>query len=265
MPIAAPRGTQDILPPESRRWQWLEECFRHHGALYGYREMRTPIFESTELFARGVGEETDIVAKQMYSFQSRGGDALTLRPEGTAGVVRAMIQHNLLAQGGVQKICYFGPMFRYERPQKGRYRQLHQVGVEAFGSPGPAIDAETLAFASDFLAAVGISDARLELNSVGCPACRPRYRDALRNALAGARTGLCTDCTRRYDTNPLRVLDCKVESCRTVTRDVPVILDMLCAECRDHLRGVEAGLRALGVPFVINPHIVRGLDYYTHT
>ncbi|OPZ82143.1 MAG: Histidine--tRNA ligase [bacterium ADurb.Bin429] len=180
-------------------------------------------------------------------------------------MVRAVIQHNLLGQGGVRKVCYFGPMFRYERPQKGRYRQLHQVGVEAFGSPGPEIDAETLAFASDFLAAVGIGDARLELNSVGCPACRPRYRDALRNALAGARTGLCADCERRYDTNPLRILDCKVETCRELTRDVPVILDVLCDECKDHLRGVETGLRALDVPFIINPHIVRGLDYYTRT
>jgi histidyl-tRNA synthetase len=265
MGISAPRGTHDILPAESYRWQWLEATFRDYCGRYGYHEIRTPIFESTDLFKRGVGEETDIVTKQMYSFRSLGNDDLTLRPEGTAPAVRALIQNNLLAAGGVVKLYYYGPIFRYERPAKGRYRQFHQVGVEAFGSPGPEIDAETLAFASDFLQAVGITDARLELNSVGCPECRPLYRDALRNALSGARTALCADCTRRYDTNPLRILDCKVETCRDMTRDVPVILDVLCEGCKTHLRGVEEGLRALDVPFVINPHIVRGLDYYTRT
>ncbi|HEY3376143.1 MAG TPA: histidine--tRNA ligase [Armatimonadota bacterium] len=265
MPFTAPRGTQDILPADAVRWQWLEAQFRQSCALYGFGELRTPIFEATELFARGVGEETDIVAKQMYTFESRGGDSLTLRPEGTAPAVRAVIQHNLLAQGGVQKVYYLGPIFRYERPQKGRYRQFHQIGVEAFGAPGPQIDAEILAFASDFLAAIGITGATLELNSVGCPECRPRYRDALRNALGGARTELCTDCTRRYDLNPLRILDCKVERCREIASDVPVILDVLCDDCKTHLRGVEDGLRTLDVAYTINPHIVRGLDYYTRT
>lgn len=265
MPFTAPRGTQDILPAETRRWQWLEDTFRRFCARYGYGEIRTPIFETTELFARGVGEDTDIVAKQMYTFETRGGDALTLRPEGTAGTVRAAIQHNLFAQGGVQKLYYLGPIFRYERPQKGRYRQFHQIGVEAFGSPGPEIDAEVLAFASNLLAGVGLHDVSLELNSVGCPHCRPRYRDALRNALAGARTELCPDCERRYEANPLRILDCKVERCRELSRDIPVILDVLCEECLVHLHGVEVGLQALDVPYVINPHIVRGLDYYTRT
>jgi histidyl-tRNA synthetase len=243
----------------------LEATFRDYCGRYGYHEIRTPIFESTELFKRGVGEETDIVTKQMYSFRTLGDDDLTLRPEGTAPAVRALIQNNLLAAGGVVKLYYYGPIFRYERPAKGRYRQFHQVGVEAFGSPGPEIDAETLAFASEFLQAAGIADARLELNSVGCPECRPLYRDALRNALGGARTGFCTDCQRRYDTNPLRILDCKVETCRELTRDVPVILDVLCDGCKTHLQGVETGLRALDVPYVVNPHIVRGLDYYTRT
>lgn len=265
MPFTAPRGTQDILSADARRWQWLEATFRHWCALYGYGEIRTPIFETTDLFARGVGEDTDIVAKQMYTFESRGGDMLTLRPEGTASVVRAAIQHSLFTQGGVQKLFYYGPMFRYERPQKGRYRQFHQVGVEAFGSPGPEIDAELLAFASDFLGALGLSDATLELNSVGCPECRPKYRDALRNALGGARTELCPDCDRRYEANPLRILDCKVERCREVSKDVPVILDVLCDGCKEHLQGVERGLRLYGVPYVVNPHIVRGLDYYTRT
>ncbi len=264
MPLTAPRGTQDILPADARRWQWLEELFRRACARYGYGEIRTPIFEDTELFTRSVGEETDIVSKQMYSFTSRGGDSLTLRPEGTAPAVRAVVQHNLLAQGGMLKLHYSGPIFRYERPQKGRYRQFHQLGVEAFGSAGPQIDVEVLAFAADFLRTLGI-DAVLEMNSVGCPACRPRYRDALRNALSGARTTLCPDCTRRYDANPLRILDCKVEQCREMSRDVPVILDVLCDDCTTHLQGVETGLRAVGVGYIVNPHIVRGLDYYTRT
>lgn len=265
MPFTAPRGTQDLLPEETPRWQWLEARFRDFCALYNYHEIRTPIFETTELFARGVGEDTDIVAKQMYSFVSKGGDALTLRPEGTAGVVRAVIQHHMVAQGGVQKLYYIGPTFRYERPQKGRYRQFHQIGVEAFGSPGPEIDAEMLAFASEFLKAIGIQNATLELNSVGCPECRPLYRDALQTALAGSRSELCADCERRYDVSPLRILDCKVERCREIAKDVPVILDVLCDECKEHLRGVERGLQALGVSYVVNPHIVRGLDYYTRT
>jgi histidyl-tRNA synthetase len=179
--------------------------------------------------------------------------------------VRALIQHNLLAQGGVTKLYYLGPIFRYERPQRGRYRQFHQVGIEAYGSPGPDIDAEVLALAADFLDAAGIPGTTLELNSVGCPACRPRYRDALRTALAGARTDLCPDCERRFETNPLRILDCKIDTCRDHTRDVPVILDVLCNECHEHLAGVVAGLKRLGVAHVINPHIVRGLDYYTRT
>jgi len=265
MPFTAPRGTQDILPDDARRWRWVEERFRRFCTRYGYGEIRTPIFENTELFARGVGEETDIVSKQMYSFESRGGDPLTLRPEGTAPAVRALIQNHLLEQGGIRKLYYLGPIFRYERPQKGRYRQFHQLGVEVFGSAGPEIDAEVLVFGADFLQAIGIANVSLELNSVGCPQCRPRYRDALQNALAGARTELCPDCQRRYSANPLRILDCKVERCRELTREVPAMLDTLCTECKDHLRGVEAALQAQGVAYVINPHIVRGLDYYTRT
>lgn len=265
MPFSAPRGTQDILPDETRRWQWLESMFRDFCHRFGFAEIRTPIFETTDLFARGVGEDTDIVTKQMYSFESRGGDALTLRPEGTAPTVRAAIQHNLFAQANVQKLYYIGPIFRYERPQKGRYRQFHQIGVEALGSAGPEIDAEILAFASEFLNAIGVQEVSLELNSVGCPNCRPKYRDALRNALAGARTELCPDCDRRYDVNPLRILDCKVERCRELSRDVPVILDVLCDECKAHLQGVEHYLQTIGIPYVVNPHIVRGLDYYTRT
>ena len=265
MSFAAPRGTQDILPADVRRWQWLEETFRRLCARDGYQEIRTPIFESTELFSRGVGKDTDIVAKEMYSFTSRGGDALSLRPEGTASVVRAVIQHHLLAHGGIVKLYYYGPTFRYDRPQKGRYRQFHQVGIEAFGSLGPEIDAEIIAFGADLLEALGIRNATLELSSVGCPACRPRHREAMRNAFAGARAELCPDCQRRYETNPLRILDCKVERCRELTAAAPMMLDFLCDECREHLRGVEECARALGVAYTIDPKIVRGLDYYTRT
>lgn len=265
MPYTAPKGTQDILPAEAKRWQWLEDSFRHICTCYGYAEIRTPIFEDTALFSRSVGEETDIVSKQMYSFTSRGGDALTLRPEGTASVVRALIQHNLLAQQSLQKLYYMGPIFRYERPQKGRYRQFHQIGAEVFGSEGPEIDAEILALAAGFLNKIGISGTTLELNSVGCPACRPQYREALRVALATVQGELCGDCQRRYDTNPLRILDCKVPRCAELTVNAPVILDVICDECRSHLQGVEDGLATMGVAYQLNPHIVRGLDYYTRT
>jgi len=265
MPFKRPKGTQDLLPADTPRWQWLEDIFRRRCALYGYQEIRTPIFEQTALFTRSVGEETDIVSKQMYSFESKGHDKLTLRPEGTAPTVRAVIENELLRQGGIVKLYYLGPSFRYERPQSGRYRQFHQVGLEAFGAPGPDIDAEVLSFGAEFLRELGITNTTLELNSVGCPECRPRYRDALRNALAGARTELCADCTRRYDANPLRILDCKVVTCREIASGVPVMLDVLCEPCKSHLLGVEDGLRALGVEYVVNPHIVRGLDYYTRT
>jgi len=265
MPFTRPKGTQDLLPADTPRWQWLEAIFRRRCALYGYQEIRTPIFENTGLFTRSVGEDTDIVSKQMYSFESKGHDQLTLRPEGTAPTVRAVVENKLLQQGGVVKLYYMGPIFRYERPQSGRYRQFHQVGVEALGAADPEIDAEILAFASQFLRDLGITSTTLEMNSVGCPECRPRYRDALRNALSGARTELCADCNRRYESNPLRILDCKVETCRKISADVPVMLDVLCDACKTHLQGVEDNLRALGVDYVINPHIVRGLDYYTRT
>jgi len=265
MSFSKPEGTNDFLPAVTPRWQWLEASFRRQCACAGYGEIRTPIFEDTELFTRGVGDDTDIVTKQMYSFTTRGHDHITLRPEGTASVVRALIQHNLLEQGGVQKLYYYGPTFRYERVQSGRYRQFHQLGVEVFAASGPDIDAEVLAFAADFLVSIGLQDAALELNSVGCPECRPRYREALRDALSGTRTDLCNDCQRRYETNPLRILDCKVQSCRALTQEAPVLLDLLCAPCLEHFRGVLAGLQALDVAYSVNPHIVRGLDYYTRT
>ncbi|MEI6520580.1 MAG: histidine--tRNA ligase [bacterium] len=264
MSFKAPRGTQDILPGVTEKWQKLEKIFSDFAKKYGYNEIRTPIFESTDLFQRGVGEETDIVSKQMYSFESRGGEGLTLRPEGTAPTVRAVIQNNLISQGGITKLYYMGPIFRYERPQKGRYRQFHQVGAEAFGSTGPLIDAELLEFASNFLNELGIRY-KLELNSVGCSECRPVYRANLRDFLKSKLPELCDDCARRYETNPLRILDCKVESCINSVKDAPYITESLCNDCSEHFIGLKQYLSVLKVPYVLNPKIVRGLDYYTKT
>ncbi len=265
MPFKAPRGTQDILPGITEKWQKLEDIFSDFCRKYCYNEIRTPIFESTDLFQRGVGEETDIVSKQMYSFESRGGEDLTLRPEGTAPTVRAVIQNNMVTQGGITKLFYMGPIFRYERPQKGRFRQFHQVGAEAFGSAGPLIDAELLEFASDFLNKLGVKY-RLELNSVGCPECRPVYRLKLIDFLQEKLPDLCEDCQRRFEVNPLRILDCKNETCKKSVENAPVIIDSLCSECSDHFIGLQSYLKNdLNVEFYLNPKIVRGLDYYTKT
>ncbi len=264
MPFKAPRGTQDILPDVIAKWQKLEELFSDFCKTYGYNEIRTPIFESTDLFQRGVGEETDIVSKQMYTFASRGDESLTLRPEGTAPAVRAVIQNNLVQQGRVTKLFYSGPIFRYERPQKGRYRQFHQVGAEAFGSAGPLIDAELLDFASKFLDRLGIIY-KLELNSVGCPECRPQYKKSLCDFLGDKISVLCDDCNRRFETNPLRILDCKVDSCKDAVKNVPIILDTLCNSCSTHFSELQRYLEILQVKYIINPKIVRGLDYYTKT
>jgi histidyl-tRNA synthetase len=265
MPYSAPRGTQDILPAESARWQQLEHRFRALCALYGYREIRTPAFEEMALFARAVGEETDIVSKEMYVFEDRGGRKLALRPEGTAPVVRAYLQHRLYGRPGAQKLYYIAPIFRYERPQAGRYRQHHQVGVEAIGAPGPDLDAEAIALWRHLLDALGISGGRLEINSVGCPQCRPRYRRLLQEALRPARAELCEVCQGRFERNPMRILDDKNEHCRELTANAPRILDHLCAACRGHFEGLQQHLARLGLEYHVNPRIVRGLDYYTRT
>ena len=265
MRYAAPRGTQDILPEDAPRWQRLEGCFRDLCALYGYREIRTPVFEEMALFARAVGEETDIVAKEMYVFEDRGGRAMALRPEGTAPVVRAYVQHKLHGRPGAQKLYYIAPIFRYERPQAGRYRQHHQVGVEAIGTPGPDVDAEVIALGRHLLDALGIAGGRLEINSVGCPECRPVYRRALQDALRPILAELCEVCQVRFDRNPMRILDDKNERCRELTRDAPSILDHLCEACRAHFDGLQAHLKDLGLDYTANPRIVRGLDYYTRT
>jgi histidyl-tRNA synthetase len=265
MRYSAPRGTQDVLPEDASRWQRLEACFRDLCARYAYREIRTPVFEEMGLFARAVGEQTDIVAKEMYVFEDRGGRAMALRPEGTAPVVRAYLQHKLYGLPGAQKLYYIAPIFRYERPQAGRYRQHHQVGVEAIGAPGPDVDAEVIALGRELLDGLGISGGRLEINSVGCPECRPRYRRVLQDALRPVLGELCEVCQVRFERNPMRILDDKSERCRELTRDAPAILDHLCDGCKTHFAGLRSALAELGLQYEVNQRIVRGLDYYTRT
>ena len=261
----APRGTRDILPSEAERWRRVEEKARELCRLYRYGEIRTPLFEHTELFTRSVGEETDLVSKEMYTFEDRGKRRLTLRPESTASVVRAYLEHNLHAVPQPVKLYYIGPMFRYDRPQAGRYRQFHQFGVEAFGSNHPALDGEIIDLAHQLYLQLGLKDVALEVNSVGCRECRPPYRERLKEFFGGKMEGLCDDCRHRYGTNTLRILDCKEEECRSHFHDVPTLADNLCPECHGHFSSLKEELQNLKVPFAVNPFLVRGLDYYTKT
>jgi histidyl-tRNA synthetase len=261
------RGTHDILPDEACRWQFIEATTRRIFSLYGFREIRTPIIESTELFARSVGESTDIVSKEMYSF-GRGDESMTLRPENTASVVRAVVEHSLhrnIAAGYPERFYYIGPMFRHERPQKGRQRQFHQIGVEVLGSPEPLADAETMQMVDHFLNALGVNDHKLLISSVGDDECRPRFRKELRAWLEPRLGKLCSDCNRRYRDNPLRVLDCKVVDDRRLLEDAPSIIDMLCSGCGDHFERVKQALGSYGIAYGIEPRLVRGLDYYNRT
>jgi histidyl-tRNA synthetase len=263
--IQAVRGTRDILPDEVASWHAIEAAARELFARYGYREIRTPVFEQTELFARGIGAETDIVSKEMYTFADRDGGSLTLRPEATAGIVRAVIEHNLANTDPALKLYALGAMFRRERPQKGRYRQFHQVDVEAFGFTSPTIDAEVIELALAYLDACGVSRHELVLNSVGDRNCRPAYVQALKEALRDRASSLCGDCQRRAETNPLRVLDCKVAQDQPVIDTLPKITDHLCAECRVHFAEVRRQLQLLGIPYRLSHRLVRGLDYYVRT
>ncbi len=264
-PIRSVKGTRDLLPPETGLWQRVEDEARSVFAVYNFREIRTPVLEPTALFARGVGEETDIVTKEMYTFADRDHESLTLRPEATAGVVRAAIEHSLYNLGGIQRLFYIGPMFRRDRPQKGRYRQFYQIGAEALGSEHPLVDVEVLEMLTVFLSRVGLENVTLLLNSVGCHLCRPEYLRILRRALEPIRFQLCADCQRRADTNPLRVLDCKVPEDQALIDQLPTILEHLGPECRQHFDRVTAELTDRGIPFTIMPRLVRGLDYYTRT
>ena len=260
-----PRGTNDILPGEVERWQHLEKVLHTVANLYGFKEIRTPVFEHTELFQRGVGETTDIVEKEMYTFTDKGGRSLTLRPEATASTVRAFVEHKLYAGPLPAKLYYIGPMFRYDRPQAGRFRQFHQFGVEVFGSRHPGVDAEVIAMAMDLYDRLGLTNLTVELNSVGCPVCRPRHRQALQAFLAPGREKLCKTCQGRLERNPLRILDCKSELCRALLEGAPTITETLCPDCGRHFLQVQEYLAALGIDFRLEPRLVRGLDYYTQT
>ncbi len=262
--ITAPRGTQDILPPQSARWQALESQIHGLARRFGYGEVRTPMFESTELFVRGVGEATDIVEKEMYTFTDKGDRSITLRPEWTAPVMRAALEHNLFAQGP-QRLYYIGPIFRYERPQKGRFRQAHQFGVECIGFAGPEADLEVISLAWELVRSNAIDDAVLNINSIGDDVCRPRYREALLAHFRPHLASLSAESQRRLERNPLRLLDSKDPHDRPYVDSAPTFESVLCDACREHFDALKAYLIAIGIPFVVNPRIVRGLDYYTRT
>ena len=263
--INIPKGTKDVLPSQSYKWQFVEDCARRTAAQFNIREVRTPVFEHTELFARGVGDTTDIVNKEMYTFLDKGNRSVTLKPEGTAGVARMFIENGLASSPLPMKSFYLTSCYRYERPQAGRLREFHQFGVEVYGSPSPAADAEVIFAASSFLDKLGIKDTRLEINSIGCKTCRADYNAALREYFKPHLDQMCETCRSRFDKNPLRMLDCKEEGCKKIAAGAPSILDHLCPNCKAHFEGVKALIDAQGIKYVVNPNIVRGLDYYTRT
>lgn len=265
MKISAPKGTRDILPAEVARWRHAEQVFAQVCALHGYEEIRIPTFEATELFQRGVGDTTDIVQKEMYTFEDKGGRSMTLRPEGTAGVVRCYIENGMGSLPSPVRLFYNITAFRYENVQKGRYREFRQLGAEAFGSTGPLVDAELIGMLALFFERVGIRDAALHINSIGCPVCRSAYNEKLRAYFEPHIGGMCEDCRGRISRNPLRILDCKVEHDHALAADAPRLLDHLCPDCRAHFDGLRRGLDAQGIGYTIDSGIVRGLDYYTRT
>lgn len=265
MLTSRPRGTSDIMPNEVKKWQYLERVFRDLCREYGYSEIRTPVFEHTELFERGVGGTTDIVEKEMYTFTDRGRRSITLRPEGTASAARAYLEERLYAGPQPVKLFYEGPMFRYDRPQAGRYRQFHQFGVEVFGSNDPAVDAEIMIMTMDFYRRLGLRGVELQVNSVGCPRCRSDLRKELEEYFKPYLKQICSDCRRRLSRNPLRIFDCKNEKCSVITKEAPTILECLCGECAVHFETVQRYLDLIGQEYKINPWLVRGLDYYTNT
>ena len=263
--LRAVKGTRDLLPPDTAVWNRVERIAREVFRAYHYEEIRTPIFEETQLFARGVGAETDIVSKEMYTFEDRDGSSLTLRPENTASVIRAYIEHRLDQKPGLLKLYYMGPMFRRERPQKGRFRQFFQIGAEAIGSESPFVDAEVIEMVSELLTRCGLTGFQLVINSVGCSNCRPKFVAKLREALQPLAASLCQDCQRRTETNPLRVLDCKIPEDQPIIGTLPSILDHLCEVCAPHFQAVQNYLRDREIPYEIKPRLVRGLDYYMRT
>lgn len=263
--MIAPKGTKDVLPSEIGNWRFVEDKIRDLCSRFGYAEMRTPVFEYTEVFERGVGDTTDVVQKEMYTFLDKGGRSITLRPEGTAPFVRSFIENHLYAGPQPTKLFYITSCYRYEKPQAGRLREFHQFGIETFGAAGPAIDAEVISLASELFRELGVKGLQLYINSIGCPECRAKYNDALRNYFEQRKGELCSACLERLDKNPLRILDCKSPDCQKIAEGAPVILDYLCGECEEHFTALQDYLSAMGIEFKINPNIVRGLDYYTKT
>lgn len=262
---SAIKGTKDILPREAREWQKVEAIAKQIFELYGYREIRTPVFEATELFEKGTGETSDIVIKEMYTFTDKGGRSLTLRPEYTPSVVRAIIENRLYLQPDPLRFYYIGPMFRYDKPQKGRYRQFHQIDIEVFGEQDPAVDAEIVEMADFLLKQLNVTETEILVNSVGCKVCRPAYIEDLRRHAEKVKSLLCPDCQRKTETNPLRIFDCKVEVCREQAESFPQIIDYLCPECKEHFRQFCSYLGLYGLSFKVEPKLVRGIDYYTKT
>jgi len=263
--FTAIKGFKDILPEQAPLWRRLEIAARDVARRYNFQELRPPVAEKTEIFARGIGQATDIVEKEMYTFVDKGGDKITLRPEATAGLVRAVLEHHLADGGRTARLFCLGPMFRYERPQKGRLRQFHQLDVEVFGDPGPEVDAELLGWLTAFLSEIGLGDLSINLNSLGCAQCRPAYREKLVEFFIERQSGLCPDCQRRLELNPLRIIDCKNEKCRQLVEGAPRMLDHLCQDCADHFDSLKKLLDLMNLKYEINPNLVRGLDYYTRT
>lgn len=263
--INIPKGTKDVLPSDSYKWQYVESMARKAAHLYGFREIRTPAFEHTELFTRSIGDDTDVVKKEMYTFLDKGNRSITLKPEGTAPVARSFVENALDALSLPLKMYYITPVFRYENPQAGRLREHHQFGVELYGGDNAALDYEVISLAHTFLSSVGVTGLVLNLNSIGCEKCRGKYNEALKAYLAGKLDEMCPTCRERFEHNPLRILDCKVEGCKKIVEGAPRILDYICDDCKAHMTELESLLKRGGIEYVINPNIVRGLDYYTKT
>ncbi len=263
--IQRPKGTEDMLPEDAYKWHYVESTVKKVARNFGYKEIRTPIFEYTELFERGVGDTTDVVEKEMYTFTDRGNRSITLKPEGTAPVARALIEHRLYAGIQPTKVFYITPVFRYERPQAGRLRQHHQFGIEVFGAVNPSVDAEVINLAMTIYETFGVKKVELRINSVGCPECRAEYHTILREYLQARLDKLCATCKRRYNRNPMRIIDCKSDACQKELKDVPLMLEHICRECREHFEALKKYLEILELEYIVDPRIVRGLDYYTKT
>ena len=261
----AVKGTQDLLPADSYKNQFIESTMLDIASKFGFKEVRTPVFEHTELFQRGVGETTDVVQKEMYTFNDKGERSITLRPEGTAGAVRAFLEHGLFNEALPSKMCYLTSCYRYEKPQAGRLREFHQFGVEVFGAGAPAADAEVISVANEIFAFLGVQNLQLEINSIGCPECRKNYHNALKEYFESKKENLCGTCLERLEKNPMRILDCKSPVCSDITKDAPVILDYVCDECKAHFESVKKYLDVMNIEYKVNPKIVRGLDYYSRT